>query len=134
MRQALLDSDGIRASVEGHASLLDRQVIRRFREGKVAVESIDEAGIARLESFQALWNRQPEATRRSGSVSPGVAHTMARLNSLYQQHFGYTSPPVEALPAPEVLPEPAPAQEPAATPAAADTTSEVSDQPVLTSG
>ena len=60
---------------------------RRFREANLAVSSINETGLQRLERFQALWNRQPEAVLRSGSHSVSVAHAMTRLNSLYNRFF-----------------------------------------------
>jgi hypothetical protein len=73
--------------LEGQASLLDRSVLRRFREGNVAVSSINETGVARLERFHSLWSRQPEAVRRSGTSAISVAHAMTRLNSLYAEFF-----------------------------------------------
>ena len=61
--------------------------MRRFREANFAVSSISETGIARLERFQALWNRQPELMRRSGSGAVHLAHAMTRLNFLYYEAF-----------------------------------------------
>jgi hypothetical protein len=66
---------------------LDRQTLRRFREANIAVPSISETGIARLERFQALWSRQPELMRRSGSSATSLAHAITRLNSLYFEFF-----------------------------------------------
>jgi len=85
--QFMVDSSEIRAALEGQDSLLERSVLQRFREGNVAVSSINEVGIARLEQFRALWNRQPEAVLRSGSPSISVAHSITRLNALYNQFF-----------------------------------------------
>jgi hypothetical protein len=85
--QLLLESGEIRGILEGRQSLLDRPMLRRFREGAVAVSSINETGIARLERFRALWNRQPELLRRSGSGVVNLAHAMTRLNSLYFDVF-----------------------------------------------
>jgi hypothetical protein len=62
-------------------------VLRRFREANVAVSSINETGLQRLEQFRTLWNRQPEAVLRSGTPSISVAHAVTRLNSLYIQFF-----------------------------------------------
>ena len=85
--QLLLDSGEIRGSLEGRQSLLDRPMLRRFREGGIAVSSINETGIARLDFFRAVWNRQPELMRRSGSGVVNLAHAMTRLNSLYFDVF-----------------------------------------------
>jgi hypothetical protein len=85
--QILLDSGEIRGSLEGRQSLLDRPMLRRFREENIAVSSINETGLARLERFRALWNRQPELMRRSGSGVANLAHAMTRLNSLYFDAF-----------------------------------------------
>jgi hypothetical protein len=85
--QSMLDSGDIRGGLEGRGSLLDRVVLRRFREANVAVSSINERGVARLDRLQAEWSRQPETVRRSGSSSLSMAHAMARLNALYHGHF-----------------------------------------------
>ncbi len=85
--QFMVDSDEIRAALEGQNALLDRAVLRRFREANVAVASVRQTGLARLEQFQALWNRQPEAVRRSGTAAIGMAHALTRLNSLYFEFF-----------------------------------------------
>jgi hypothetical protein len=89
--QFMVDSSEMRGWLEGQGSLLDRSVLRRFREGNVAVSSINDTGIARLERFQALWGRQPEAVRRSGTNAISVAHAMMRLNSLYLEFFAAPS-------------------------------------------
>lgn len=85
--ETMLDSDGIRALTEGQNGLLDEIQVRRFRSANVPVSAIQEAGIERLQRFQALWKAQPEAVLRSGSVNVAVAHAMARLGSLNRAHF-----------------------------------------------
>jgi hypothetical protein len=85
--QFMLDSSDIRGGLEGRGSLLDRAVLRRFREANVPVSSINQRGVARLDRLQAVWSRQPEAVRRSGSSALSMAHAMTRLNALYHQHF-----------------------------------------------
>jgi len=85
--QFMVDSSEIRGLLEGQHSLLDRSVLRRFREANVAVSSINETGLLRLERFQALWGRQPEVVRRSGTNAISVAHAITRLNSLYIEFF-----------------------------------------------
>ena len=96
----MLDSDEIRAALEGQSGLLDDSVVRRFQEHNVAVAQIHDIGLDRLQSFQAAWERQPEAVVRSGSVSTSVAHATARLNALYQEYFA-SPPPVVSTPASE---------------------------------
>ena len=91
----LIDSDAIRASLEGYDALLDTRTLRRFRDSNVAVSSINKLGISRLEAFLAEWNRQPEVVRRSGSVSTIVAHALMRLNALYLDFFAVPTEPVE---------------------------------------
>jgi len=85
--QIMVDSSELRGLLEGQASLLDRSVLRRFRQANVAVSSINETGIARLERFHALWARQPDTVRRSGTSAITVAHALARLNTLYAKFF-----------------------------------------------
>jgi hypothetical protein len=91
----LIDSDGIRAALEGNDALLDTRILRRFRDSNLAVSSINELGISRLETFQAEWNRQPEVVRRSGSVSSMVAHALMRLNALNVDFFATPAEPAE---------------------------------------
>ncbi len=91
----LIDSDKIRAALEGNDALLDTRVLRRFRDSNVAVAAINNLGISRLENFLAEWNRQPEVVRRSGSVSTMVAHALMRLNALYLDFFAVPAAPAE---------------------------------------
>ncbi|MDT8320061.1 MAG: hypothetical protein RQ826_05985 [Xanthomonadales bacterium] len=88
----LLHSDTLRGFFEGHDALLDRAVLRRYRERGVAVESVGAAGVAQLERLEAEWNRQPGQLRRSGSTEIGVAHALVRLNALYAEFFGVPEP------------------------------------------
>jgi hypothetical protein len=85
--QFMVDSSEMRGALEGQDSLLDRSVLRRFREANVAVSAINESGLQRLEQFRALWGRQPEAVRRSGTNAISVAHAITRLNTLYIEFF-----------------------------------------------
>ncbi|MGK2926116.1 MAG: hypothetical protein ACSLE2_10890 [Lysobacterales bacterium] len=85
--QQMLDSGEIRGGLEGRGSLLDAAVLRRYRDANVAVSSINERGVTRLDRLQATWSRQPEAVRRSGSSSVSVAHAVTRLNALYAEFF-----------------------------------------------
>jgi hypothetical protein len=85
--QSMLDSSDIRGGLEGRGSLLDRAVLRSFREANVSVSSINERGLARLDRLQAVWSRQPEEVRRSGSSALSLAHAMTRLNALHYEHF-----------------------------------------------
>lgn len=85
--QFMLDTDEIRGGLEGYDALLDTAVLRRFREANVAVASINETGLARLDRFQAEWGRQSDAVRRSGSIATSVAHAIIRLNALYLDFF-----------------------------------------------
>jgi hypothetical protein len=85
--QFMVDSSEMRGALEGQDSLLDRSVLRRFREANVAVSAINESGLQRLEWFRALWGRQPEAVRRSGTNAISVAHAITRLNTLYIEFF-----------------------------------------------
>jgi hypothetical protein len=85
--QAMLDSGDVRGGLEGRGSLLDMAVLRRYRDANVAVSSINERGVARLDRLQATWSRQPEAVRRTGSSSVSVAHAITRLNALYEEFF-----------------------------------------------
>ncbi len=83
----MIDSDKIRGSLEGYGALLDTAVLRRFREGNVAVASINELGLSRLEQFQSDWNQLPDSMRRTGSIGSSVAHAIIRLNALYYDFF-----------------------------------------------
>lgn len=83
----IIDSDEVRGALEGNGALLDTAVLRRFREANVAVASINDFGLARLEQLQVYWNLQPDAVRRSGAISSGLAHAIIRLNALYGDFF-----------------------------------------------
>ncbi|MDZ4731821.1 MAG: hypothetical protein SH820_17975 [Xanthomonadales bacterium] len=85
--ETMLDSDDIRAMLEGQGGLLDENIIRRFRASNAAISEIHQAGLTRLDRFQALWKQQPEAVVRSGSVPVSLAHAMARLNYIDQLYF-----------------------------------------------
>ena len=91
----LVQSDSIRGLLEGHGALLDTEMLRRFQQSSVAVASINDTGLTRLERFQAEWARQPDAVRRTGSISSTVAHAMIRLNSLYREFFRFPARPAE---------------------------------------
>jgi hypothetical protein len=92
--QAVLDSDPIRAAVAGQAGLIDETMLGRFRQDNVPVSAVADIGLRRLEALRAEWSRLPEAGLRTGSVASGLAHTLMRLDSLYQAYF--SSPPAEA--------------------------------------
>jgi hypothetical protein len=83
----MLDSDDIRGSLQGYSGILDGAVLRRFRENKVAVASINELGISRLENLRADWESLPENVRRSGAIASSLAHAIMRLNTLYHEFF-----------------------------------------------
>jgi len=85
--ETMLDSDEVRAMLEGQNGLLDEAIIRRFRSNNAAIKEIHEAGLSRLDRFQALWKQQPESVVRSGSVPISFAHAMARLNFVDQLYF-----------------------------------------------
>jgi len=107
--QVMLDSDEVRAAMEGQSGLLDETVLRRLQENNVAVAQVHDIGLHRLEQFQNVWKLQPEAVVRSGSVAASVAHAITRLNALYREYFA-TLPPVSTPPEPS-----------SANPAGADT-------------
>jgi hypothetical protein len=85
--RVMLDSDDIRGSLQGYSAILDGAVLRRFRENKVAVASINELGISRLENLRADWESLPENVRRSGAIASSLAHAIMRLNTLYHEFF-----------------------------------------------
>jgi hypothetical protein len=91
----LLDSDEIRGFLEGTGALVDGPMLRRFREGNMPVESINEIAESRLAEFNAKWIRQSKSLRRSGFVALSVAHAITRLNALYQAFFALPSSPAE---------------------------------------
>ena len=93
----MVDSDGIRGSLEGSEALLDVAMIRRFRRENVAVSSINTTGNARLEKMHSHWKDQPETVRRTGSVATSLVHAITRLDSLYRDFF---EPPPPTPPAP----------------------------------
>ncbi len=100
--EVMLESDEVRAAIEGQSGLLDEAVLRRFQENNVAIAQVHDAGLARLERFQSVWKRQPEVAIRSGSVGVNMAHAVARLNALYQEYFATRVPvsmPQEPAPA-----------------------------------
>jgi hypothetical protein len=90
--QTMLDSDEVRMSMEGQNGMLDDTVLRRFQENNVAIAQVHDAGLDRLQQFQSVWKRQPEAVIRSGSVAVSIAHSIARLNALYREFFAAPQP------------------------------------------
>jgi uncharacterized protein HemY len=62
-------------------------VLRRFHEENVPIGSLNEQGRARLQRFQARWDRQPDALRRSGSISRSVSHALLRLHEIQQRYL-----------------------------------------------
>jgi hypothetical protein len=92
----LMDSDQIRGFLEGTGALVDGSMIRRFREGNVPVESINDIGESRLAEFIFEWNHQSKSLRRSGFVALGVAHAITRLNALYQAFFALPPSPADS--------------------------------------
>ena len=108
--QLMLDASELRAAFEGRGSLLSRRVLQEFREANVAVSSINEIGQERLDRLQALWSRQPEAVRRSGSPAISVVHALTRLDTLRDRFFaprGVPSVAPVAQPVTEPVTEPA---------------------------
>jgi hypothetical protein len=83
----LIDSDQARSFLQGSQSLIDESVLRRFRDSDIAIESINETGISRLDAFQSFWDRQPASVRDDGSASLSVANAIGRLNALYREFF-----------------------------------------------
>jgi hypothetical protein len=88
----MVDSDGIRGSLEGNEALLDDAMIRKFRRENIAVSSINATGNARLEKMLTYWNSQPETVRRTGSVATSLVHAITRLDSLYRDFFELAPP------------------------------------------
>ena len=84
----MLTSDaGIRGALEGDESLLDTGMLRRFYEENVAVSAINKLGRARLQQFQARWDRQPDTLRRSGSTVRSVSHALLRLDEIEARYL-----------------------------------------------
>lgn len=115
--ETMLDSDEIRAMLAGQSGLLDETIIRRFRSNNAAISEIHQAGLARLDRFQAMWKQQPEAVVRSGSVPVSLAHAMARLNHVDRLYFNV---PANPAPGPVV-------NSPSTTPATNPGTDQLSD-------
>lgn len=89
----MVDSDGIRGSLEGSEALLDVAMVRRFRRENIAVSSINRSGNERLEKMHSHWSHQPETVRRTGSVATSLVHAITRLDSLYRDFFQPPPPP-----------------------------------------
>ena len=94
--QLLLESDPLRTAVVGQGGLIDAGVLARFSVDTVPISVINNIAFERLKSVQAEWDRQPEALRRTGSISSSVALAMLRLNALYD-HF-FAPPPLAPAP------------------------------------
>ena len=85
--QIALDSDVFRGALEGYSGLLDRRILARLRETNLPVSELQELGYARLDAFRRAWESLPEAARRGGSISNGLAHAQTRLNGIYRRYF-----------------------------------------------
>jgi hypothetical protein len=102
-----VNSDAVRAAMEGTAGLLDTSVLQRFRNGNLAVGTISDIGIARADRFQGEWDLLPDTVRRSGTVAAPVAYAMMRLNTIYKRFFALPEPASQTLEGvvPQALPE-----------------------------
>jgi hypothetical protein len=85
--EVMLDSDDVRAAMEGQNGLLDDAVLRRLQENNIAISRIYDTGLERLQQLQSAWKRQPEAVVRSGSAAVSLAHAIVRLNAVYHKYF-----------------------------------------------
>ena len=85
--QLLTESDELRSAIAGQGGLLDALVLARFRADNVPVDSINGIAFERLDRVQREWQKQPEATRRTGSIAISMAHALMRLNTLYKTFF-----------------------------------------------
>ena len=62
-------------------------MLARFQADNVPVDSINGIAFERLERVQREWQKQPEATRRTGSIAISMAHALMRLNALFETFF-----------------------------------------------
>jgi len=90
--RVLSGSDELRGAMVGNDGLLERPVLRRFRDDSVPVAGITQTGYDRLEAFQDHWQALPEQLRRNGTLPTSLAQALMRLNSLYVRYFA--TPPV----------------------------------------
>lgn len=90
--QSLLSSDAIRQAIAGDAGLLERRTLRRFKEDNVALTSVSVISKRRLARLRKVWQSQPDAVRREGTMDISLMHAMTRINSTYRQFF--TTAPV----------------------------------------
>jgi hypothetical protein len=93
--ESLFNSDAIRMAITGDTGLLDRHILRRFREDNVALTSVNGIARERLEKFRKDWLKQPEAMRQNGSVPASLMHALTRINILYRQFFTTRPEPLQ---------------------------------------
>ena len=90
---SLLDSDEIRGLLEGSEALLDEDVVRNMRRSGVSLADVSTQGTSRLGALAAVWARQPEVVRRSGSAAISLVHSITRLEALHRDFFAPRPPP-----------------------------------------
>jgi hypothetical protein len=95
--ESLFNSDAIRMAITGDTGLLDRHILRRFREDNVALASVNGIARERLEKFRKDWLKQPAAMRQNGSIPASLMHALTRINVLYRQFFTTRLEPLQEI-------------------------------------
>ena len=93
--ESLFNSDPIRMAIAGDAGLLEGRTLRRFREHNVALTSVNQVALQRLQRLRQNWLEQPEAVRRKGSTPTSLMHALTRINIVYRQLFTSRPEPLE---------------------------------------
>ena len=93
--QSLLSSDAIRQAIAGDAGLLERRILRRFKEDNVAFTSVSNLSKQHLAELRKAWNSQSDAVRREGTMPVSLMYAMTRVNSTYRQFFTTTPVPLQ---------------------------------------
>jgi hypothetical protein len=95
--QSLTDSNAVRMSIVGDDGLLEGSTLRRFREDNIALTSVNDIALQRLQRLRTAWSNQPEAVRRQGSIPVSLMHALTRINILYTQFFTARPEPLQEI-------------------------------------
>ena len=94
---SLTQFDAIRMSIAGDEGLLDGRTLRRLRDENIALTSVNDIALQRLDELRVAWEKQAETVLRQGSIPTSLMHALTRINILYRQFFAARPAPLQEV-------------------------------------